>query len=851
MVPNFEDDALAELNTIIAQMQQQMAQLEQENASLRADLQSCHNQLQQSQDQVTELQASLAQLTDLEERFETLFEISSEGFYYVGIDPPCPINLPLEEQCERLYRDIRVIKANPAFAAMYGVDTPDELIGIRNADVHVPNSEKNAAFIRGTIENSYRFCNLETEELDRQGRLRYFLNNGVYTIEDGYLVGGWGTQVDITELKEAQQALLEAEQKRVSELEQINAELRQTLEQLAESEERFRSLFELSREGFSYLEFDPPYSINLPIEEQCELLRRNLRLIKANSACAAMYGIDNPDEMVGLKIANLLVEGSHKNYAFIRSIVENGYRFCNLETEEIDRYGRIRHFLSSGVATIKDDYLVSGWCTQVDITELKEAQQALLATEQKRVMDLANANAEILEREREKAVLLSISQTIATVRDKRDLLQLIIERIKPLFNFYDCAIPLVKGERFYCDLSDLTLSTDNPQNRDYLYKAGFNQKGGIVLQGSKLEWLMQQIEAVGHPVIFDYEQDCVGYSDAYLLQALQHVGYKEGLVAQLKTGGRVFGCLIINALEKPFFPPEQFSLFQAIADQVAVAIANIQANEEVLAHEKKLQQIEQERANELERRVQERTAELEQLSTELEDRVQERTQQLAQTIERLNEETAERQQLAGEIHDTLAQTFTGISVQLELAQFLIHQNLSEVETILDRIGELTQTGLTEARRYVSALRSTPEDYTDLAQNLALSFERMTQGTLMHSEIIITETSYLLPSFIGKNLLRIAQEAITNVLKHAQATHLWVELTYAANEVILLIKDDGCGFSPQTTTNGFGLITMSERVDRIHGQLTITSQPGHGTEILVRSSNNLHHRLIDTDTSSSR
>ncbi|MBD3881871.1 PAS domain-containing protein [Phormidium tenue FACHB-886] len=939
-------------------------------------------------------------------------------------------------------------------------------------------------------------------------------------------------------------------------------ELQRSLDQLAESEERFRTLFEISSEGLYYVEFDPPYPVNLSFEEQCDLFRQNLRVVKVNSAFAAMYGFDNPDELVGLKIADVHIEGSEKNDAFIRAIVENGYRGCNLETEEIDRQGRIRYFLNSGIATIKDGYVVSAWATQVDITELKEAQQALLEAEQKRAAELAEVNAEILEREREKAVLLSISQTIATVRDKYDLLQLIIERIKPLFNFYDCAIPLIGQDgKYYCDFSDLTLNTDNPGANEYLNEAGFNQDGGIVLQGSTLESLMQQIEATGHPVIFDYEQDCTGYSDAHLLQAFQDLGYKEGLATLLKAGGKVFGCLIINALEKPFFPSEQFSLFQAIADQVAVAIANIMANEAVLTHEKALQRIEQERANELERRVQERTAELnytnalldtlfetapvgfafldfeqryirinqalakingidaqahigqpihsmlpqmsaefaedlrqvaetrepilekevygetpaapgqqrywlasyypiraanqqelglgaiileiterkraeiqlQQLSTQLEERVQERTLQLAQTIERLNEEIAERRlaeqlargqsevllrvltglankpsldailgevlaaivtglslqagsiwlwnernaaleviadvdddrirlqseldrtiyriplqpdeveglrqsryfindrqeleanpicaayrsllseeirsiltvpllssdaligclsvrssraadfsteelelasvlayqatlaiqliqlaedakqaailedrnQLAGEIHDTLAQTFTGISVQLELAQFLIHHNLAEVETILDRIGELTQMGLAEARRSVWALHSTSEDYADLAQNLSHSVERMTQGMLTHAEMTISGAPYLLPPFIGKNVLRIGQEAITNVLKHAQADYLWVELAYAADQVILRVKDNGCGFSPQGTADGFGLISMSERADRINGQLTITSQPGNGTEILVRSPSRFH-QLTEAD-----
>jgi PAS domain S-box-containing protein len=792
-----EANTLAQLNAAIAELQQKVNFLEQENASLKSELDNRESQLQNAQIEIIKLQESLDQLTLSEEGFRTLFEVSSEGIYSTEVDPPCPINLSIDEQCDWLYRNIRVTKANRAFAAMYGVDNPDDLIGIRNADVHVPDSEKNAAFIRGTIENGYRFYHLETEESDQHGRLLYFLNSGVYTIKDGYIVGAWSTQVDITELKETQQALLEIEQKRVAEL--------------------------------------------------------------------------------------------------------------------------------------------------------------------------ANANAEILEREREKTVLLSISQTIATVRDKYDLLKLIIEQIKPLLSFHDCSIPLIKNGRYFCHLSDLTLNIDDPSKKKYLYGMGFNRKDGTLLKNSSVERIMYEAEGIRHPVIIDYEQDWTGYSDAHLPQAYQNLGYKEGLATVLKAGGEILGCLIINSLQKSFFPSEQFSLFQAIADQVAVAISNILANEAVLAQERELQRIEQERANELERRVQERTAQLnytnalldtlfeaapvgfafldfeqryvrinqalakingvdaqahigrtvqdvlpqmsskvtedlrqiaktktpilgkeitgetpaapgqqrywlasyypiraanqqefglgviileiterkqaelqlQQLSTQLEARVQERTTQLAQTVERLNDEIAERQQLAGEIHDTLAQTFTGISVQLELAQFLMHQNLAEVEAILGRIGNLTQTGLTEARRSVWALRTVSEDYADLAQNLSYSVETMTQGVSIRTDLIISGVPYLLPPFIGKNLLRIGQEAITNVLRHAQATDLIVELTYTEDDVVLRITDNGLGFLPQQTGGGFGLLGMSERADRINGQLTITSQPGDGTEILASSPNTLH------------
>ncbi len=193
----------------------------------------------------------------------------------------------------------------------------------------------------------------------------------------------------------------------------------------------------------------------------------------------------------------------------------------------------------------------------------------------------------------------------------------------------------------------------------------------------------------------------------------------------------------------------------------------------------------------------------------------------------------ERNRLAGEIHDTLAQTFTGISVQLELVKYLNPQHSTEVRSILDRITSLAQTGLGEARRSVWSIYSANEDFADLAQKLADCVENLTAGTDLDTQIDIVGTPTPLSSFLGVNLLRIGQEAIVNTLKHAQANTIAIELEYRPHQVSLYIRDNGTGFASQVQTEGFGLISISERADRIGGQLRITTQPGQGTEIFVQ------------------
>ncbi|MBD2000068.1 GAF domain-containing protein [Leptolyngbya sp. FACHB-541] len=212
---------------------------------------------------------------------------------------------------------------------------------------------------------------------------------------------------------------------------------------------------------------------------------------------------------------------------------------------------------------------------------------------------------------------------------------------------------------------------------------------------------------------------------------------------------------------------------------------------------------------------------------------------LALELTRLAEEAQraaiaqERNRWAGEIHDTLAQAFTAISIQLGVAKRIAQHSPDEVSQILDRVMELANTALSKARQSVWALHPTAEEFADLATKLSQYVEQMTQGTDIQVQMQIVGDPRLLSPLIGKNLLRVGQEAITNTLKHACATQLQVMLTYEAEWVSLCIQDNGRGFLFPNDTGGFGLISMSERADRINGNLTIQSQLEQGTNVCIQ------------------
>ncbi|MGR3276208.1 GAF domain-containing protein [Acaryochloris marina NIES-2412] len=201
---------------------------------------------------------------------------------------------------------------------------------------------------------------------------------------------------------------------------------------------------------------------------------------------------------------------------------------------------------------------------------------------------------------------------------------------------------------------------------------------------------------------------------------------------------------------------------------------------------------------------------------------------------RANALTDERNRLAREIHDTLAQAFTGISLQLEAAKNILVQQPETAKSYLDQARDLTRQGLSEARRSVHALRSQALETESLVRALQKSLTQMTVNTSLHTEFQIQGTPIPLAEGLQLNLLRIGQEAITNALRHAQAQTLTLTLTFTDQQVRLCIADDGVGFDLQTMADvaGFGLMGIRERTARYDGQVQINSHPGAGTSIEV-------------------
>jgi signal transduction histidine kinase len=242
--------------------------------------------------------------------------------------------------------------------------------------------------------------------------------------------------------------------------------------------------------------------------------------------------------------------------------------------------------------------------------------------------------------------------------------------------------------------------------------------------------------------------------------------------------------------------------------------------------------------------VQEKEAaqwELQKAHDQLEERVRERTAQLKVEMTARKESElqfravlTERTRLAQELHDTLEQTLTGIALQQDLVASQLARNPDHASHHLKLARNLMRQSQADLHRSVWGLRSRADEEFYLANALFTSVRQITGDTGVRVETETIGEGRPLSEVTEENLLRIAQEAVTNALKHAGANKVKVSLHFSPQHVVLQISDDGKGFDPENCTGPkdghFGLLGIRERSDRLDGRVEITSAPGAGTTV---------------------
>src|SRR5213082_1757979 len=277
----------------------------------------------------------------------------------------------------------------------------------------------------------------------------------------------------------------------------------------------------------------------------------------------------------------------------------------------------------------------------------------------------------------------------------------------------------------------------------------------------------------------DVEHDPFTSND--LREYLKAGGTKKFLRIPTLVGGRVKGFIGIRHGERPPYRPEEIELAQALAHQ---AILAIQLNE-----------------------------------------FAEQSRQAA-VLE-------ERNRMARDIHDTLAQGFTGVIVQLESAEdAMACCRRKETNEHLQRASELARQSLNEARRSVRALRPQSLQRDNFWEALKGIVKNTTGGTNLHTRFELRGRLRHLSPIWQENLLHIGQEALTNALKHARPRNFETRLIFNSKAFRLELRDDGNGFRTKDQHDGLGLAGMRERAEQMGGTLKVASARDKGTTIVV-------------------
>jgi signal transduction histidine kinase/PAS domain-containing protein len=909
-----------------------------------------------------ERQQKDAELRKSEALYRSLFEISNEGIYRWELDYPIPLNLPAEAAIEHVYQHLYLTQGNDAYARMYGFSKGEDVKSLYLKDVHISSSAKNLDFIRALIENNYSIRNAESEEIDTKGEQRYFLNSVISFTENEQIIGGWGTQIDITELRETQQALLQAERERVAqledynqqlrsrehwleatalaanalvsyptletalnealrligetvgcdrtviiqhideeagtgfarglhewnsqnacpqlatehidfpwstmgvedwliqgragevsggvleelpepfrsiqaeldvqatynvpifvagefwgvlgidyccepkrlitaelgifktiascigsaierqrtqaailqaeqersqELERLNTELQRSLDRLSESEGRYRTLFEISSEGIYRFEFDQPIPINLPIDEQVALVYDRLFMAEGNKTYQEMYGFEDAEEFNGVWLRDVHIQDSEQNQAFMYATASNGHQIRNYESEEVDRYGNPHYFINNVSTIIRDGEAIGGWASQLDITQLRVAQQSLLAAEQQRGAELAKTN----------QALKNSLDRLAADPDLNGFLGHVILEIIQQLNLHIAWVELYEPTTQTLQMQ-LFVERGIIHSKPHLPEMG-NLTAGYVANNNAAWQVLHQTK---QPLVItpDTIPPLFSIDDTQTFhQWRQQFGIQCEINLLLILGDEPLGKLVLFSVKDTTFTQEALGLAQALAQQATLAIAIARLAEE--------------------------------------------SRQLA--IVR------DRNHLAREIHDTLAQGYAGILMQIQAAHILREQP-EQAQHHLDCASNLARESIADARRSVWLLQQDSQSYSDVSSIIVQLVEQMGIGANPKPTVEIIGTPRQISPDLGMHLLRITQESLNNALRHARSNIVRVHLNYTPQQLQIAIEDDGCGFETTRPPKGFGLSGMQQRADIIGARLQIQSQPDQGTQITL-------------------
>jgi PAS domain S-box-containing protein len=374
------------------------------------------------------------------------------------------------------------------------------------------------------------------------------------------------------------------------------------------------------------------------------------------------------------------------------------------------------------------------------------------------------------ERTKELALLLEVSQNIASTLDLKPLLDTILTQLKTVVDYHAAALYALQDDR----LTILNYQGEQPLEQIKGLLSLFEQDMTRILRRRQHDLL----------VIDDiYQQTRLSQRSAeevgtYPVMESAHLHSWMGVPLMAKD--QAIGLLTLSHSQPRYYGRRHANLVRALANQAAVALENA--------------------------------------------RLYGQAQELAAL--------QERQRLARELHDSVTQALYSIALGARTARTLLDHDPSKLAEPLDYVLALAQAGQAEMRALIFELRPESLEIEGLVTALKKQTEAL-QARHGLRVVIELGKEPLLPFMVKEALYRIAQEALHNSVKHAHATTVELRLRTLATEITLEVIDNGVGFNPKQSFPGhLGVQSMRERVTHLGGTLQITSAPGQGTHIRV-------------------
>lgn len=604
-------------------------------------------------------------------------------------------------------------------------------------------------------------------------------------------------------------------------------ERRRGREELRRSEERYRTFIAQSTEGIWRAELEVPMDINLPDEEQFSHLYEHLAFAECNDAMARMYGFERAEEMVGLRLGDLIPPEVPENIEFLKGAMFNGYKVTDSESREIDRWGETKYFLNNFVGFIEDGRLVRIWGTQRDITERKLAEKALREAEEK-YRGIFENSIEGIYQSTPEGQLLTANPALARMLGY-DTPESLIASVTDI------------AEQVYVDPARREEFKSLARGHDSVtgFEVEMRRRGG----GSV--WV-----SVAGRVVRGPDGEAIGYEGT-----MEDVTARKEAEDALRQSEALYRSVVENATENIFvvdaatkhileandalggslgYSAEELrhmTLYDLVAhdrDEVDANMGRIVADGGMRIGERFYRRRDGTHAT-----VEVGTSLIPYRGRDAVCIVAHDVTERKRAEKALGEiREAERRRISRDLHDSVLQDLTYTLQSMQLERRIRGERRAEEGKQIDAL-----------RRAVGGLRDAIYDLrleSVREQTLARSIESLVELNRQMAPERTIEFSVAadfpkdLWGLGAAEVSRVAQEALANVRRHSGAKRASVSLSVEGGEAVLEVADDGKGFE-RSSLSGVGLSSMRERAEALGGRIEVESGVGEGTRVVLRVS----------------